>query len=65
MLVAGTQLGPYKILASLGAGGMGEVYCAEDVRLERLTYEPLGRYEESVAAFGELVLRVTPMRAPS
>jgi eukaryotic-like serine/threonine-protein kinase len=31
----GTRLGPYEILAPLGAGGMGEVYRAHDTRLER------------------------------
>src|SRR6267143_810728 len=34
-LAPGTQLGPYKIVAPLGAGGMGEVYSARDTRLER------------------------------
>jgi len=32
---AGDRLGPYEILAPIGAGGMGEVYKARDTRLDR------------------------------
>jgi serine/threonine protein kinase len=35
-LYRGTKLGPYEILALIGAGGMGEVYKARDTRLDRV-----------------------------
>ncbi len=34
-LISGTRLGPYEILAPIGAGGMGEVYRAHDTELGR------------------------------
>ena len=34
-MAPGTLLGPYEILAMIGAGGMGEVYRARDTRLDR------------------------------
>ncbi len=35
-IVPGRRLGPYEILSSIGAGGMGEVYRARDTRLDRI-----------------------------
>jgi serine/threonine protein kinase len=35
LIKAGSRLGPYEVVAPLGAGGMGEVYRARDTRLDR------------------------------
>ena len=35
-IAAGTRLGPYEIVAPVGAGGMGEVFKARDTRLQRI-----------------------------
>jgi serine/threonine protein kinase len=65
-LTAGTRLGPYEILAPLGAGGMGEVYRAHDPKLNRdvaikilpesLAAEPaaLARFEREAQAVAAL-----------
>ena len=54
-LSAGTRLGPYEIVALIGAGGMGEVYRARDTRLNRdvaiKVLRDLARNPDRVARF--------------
>jgi Tol biopolymer transport system component len=55
-LSPGTRLGPYQILAPIGAGGMGEVYRAKDTKLDREVAiktlpEAFGRDPERLARF--------------
>jgi Tol biopolymer transport system component len=63
---SGTRLGPYEIVSTLGAGGMGEVYRARDTRLQRdvavkilprsLTNDPdrLARFEREAQVLASL-----------
>jgi eukaryotic-like serine/threonine-protein kinase len=56
-LRAGTRLGPYEILAPIGAGGMGEVYQARDTRLSRIVAIKIlpPRLAQAVAMPGSLL----------
>ena len=65
-LKAGDKLGPYEILAPIGAGGMGEVYRAKDTKLDRevaikvlpesLAHDPdrLARFEREAKVLASL-----------
>jgi serine/threonine protein kinase len=53
-LPAGTRLGFYEILASLGAGGMGDVYRARDIRPGRDVAVTVLPAEEAHVATGLL-----------
>src|SRR5258708_5873471 len=41
----GDRLGPYEVLAQIGAGGMGEVYKARDTRLDRIVAVKVSKQE--------------------
>ncbi|MSV28936.1 MAG: serine/threonine protein kinase, partial [Bryobacterales bacterium] len=59
-LQPGDKLGPYEILAPIGAGGMGEVWKARDTRLNRivaikqLTGRHTARFEQEARAIAAL-----------
>jgi len=69
-LSPGSSLGPYEILGSLGAGGMGEVYKARDARLERFVAvkvlpDHLARSPEALARFEREAKAVAALNHPN
>src|SRR6476620_2943371 len=69
-LAPGTRLGPYEILAPLGAGGMGEVWKAKDTRLDRLVAvkvlpEHLSSHPDSLARFEREAKAVAALNHPN
>ena len=69
-LQPGSHLGPYEVLASLGAGGMGEVWKAKDTRLDRFVAikvlpEHLAKSPESLARFEREAKAVAALNHPN
>lgn len=69
-LTPGTKLGPYEILAPLGAGGMGDVYRARDTRLGRdvaikVLPEALTRGEDRLRRFEQEARAIAALNHPN
>jgi serine/threonine-protein kinase len=70
MLTRGNRLGVYEVVASIGAGGMGEVYRARDTRLDRdvaikILPEPFGSDPERVARFAREAKTLAALNHPN
>jgi serine/threonine-protein kinase len=70
MLASGTRLGPYQVLAPLGQGGMGEVYRAHDLRLDRdvalkVVAPPLAQDPDRLARFQREARAVAALAHPN
>src|SRR5947207_8643334 len=70
MLAASARLGPYEIVGPLGAGGMGEVYRARDLRLGRdialkVLPESLARDTDHLARFEREARTVAGLNHPN
>ncbi len=66
MVALGTQLGPIRVLDRLGAGGMGEVFRAQDVRLDRevavkVLSEKFAEDSDRLARFGRAAKAVVAL----
>jgi serine/threonine protein kinase/Flp pilus assembly protein TadD len=69
-VAAGTNINQYKIISSLGSGGMGEVYLAQDVRLGRkvalkLLYEDVKQGEDWVRRFEQEARATSSLNHPN
>src|SRR5258708_27952569 len=69
-LLVGERLGPYEILAPLGAGGMGEVYRARDTKLKRdvalkVLPEAFARDPERMARFQREAVVLASLNHPN
>jgi eukaryotic-like serine/threonine-protein kinase len=69
-LAPGARLGPYEVLAPLGAGGMGEVYRARDVRLRRevavkVLPEGLSQDQDRLRRFEQEALAASALNHPN
>jgi eukaryotic-like serine/threonine-protein kinase len=70
VLAASSRLGPYEIVAPLGAGGMGEVYRARDTRLGRevavkVLPEPFASNADRLARFEREARAVAALSHPN
>ena len=64
MLARGARLGKYEIVASLGSGGMGDVYRALDPRLEReVAIKVIRSLSSNTDAQARLCIHVGPAQA--
>ncbi len=69
-MLAGQQIGPYCVLAFVGAGGMGQIYLAEDTRLNRkvalkLLPKDFTRDEERVRRFKQEARAASALNHPN
>src|SRR5215813_8390372 len=70
MIAVGSQLGSYKIISPLGAGGMGEVYRARDSRLGRdvaikVLPERFSADSDALSRFGREVRALASLSHPN
>jgi serine/threonine-protein kinase len=69
-LVAGTNINQYKIISSLGSGGMGEVYLAQDTKLRRkvalkLLFDEVTKNEDWVRRFEQEAYTASALNHPN